>query len=208
MRTTHPLPHTRLVEMQSRMRRGIIKWSSTAGILFAFVRWCSMQSGLAAAICRFTLQTTLFDSKHNTKSNCCSTSARHVPVERSWQWCSMYGLVIIVTLIVTSHCLCFCVIRRIASNSPDMFSKICSTVKLIVLFIIMCIWSGAQGDPTEALYFNQARSITLCRNECSIATESWRMLGEIYHVLQETISRSSFCDKVMSGNLSESRFLH
>ena len=74
--------------------------------------------------------------------------------------------------------------------------------------IIVCIWTGAQGNPTKALYSNQTPSTALCQNECGIATDLWRMSGEIYHLLQGTISRSSFCDKVISGNLSESCFLH
>jgi hypothetical protein len=74
--------------------------------------------------------------------------------------------------------------------------------------IIMCIWSGAKGDETEASYSDQARSIASSRNSSGITTELWRMSGEMYHVLQGTISRSSFSNEVMTGNLSESRFLH
>jgi hypothetical protein len=74
--------------------------------------------------------------------------------------------------------------------------------------IIVCIRSGAKGDETEASYSDQARSIASSRNNSGITTELWRMSGEMYHVLQGTISRSSFSNKVMTGNLSESRFLH
>ncbi|KAL3771989.1 hypothetical protein ACHAW5_004671 [Stephanodiscus triporus] len=74
--------------------------------------------------------------------------------------------------------------------------------------IIVCIRSGAQGDPTEASYSKQARSIASSRNDSGISTEMWSMSGEMYYVLQGTISRSSFSDEVMSGNLSESHFVH
>ena len=74
--------------------------------------------------------------------------------------------------------------------------------------IIVCIWSGAKGDETEASYSDQARSIASSRNNSGITTELWRMSGDMYHVLQGTISRSSFSNEVMTGNLSESRFLH
>ena len=181
MRTTYPLPHTRPVKTQSQRRRGIIKWSSTAVILFAFVRWRSMQSCSAVAIRRFTLQTRSHDSTQNTRSNCRSTSARLVPVERSHQQCSMHGLVVIVTLILTLHRLCFCTIRWIALNYPDIFLKICWTVKLIV--VSLCAFGQVQkGDETEASYSNQARSIASSRNNSGITTELWRMSGDMYHI--------------------------
>jgi len=31
--------------------------------------------------------------------------------------------------------------------------------------IIVCIWSGVEGDPTETSYSDQAKCITSCRNE-------------------------------------------
>ena len=74
--------------------------------------------------------------------------------------------------------------------------------------IIMCIWSGAKGNETEASYSDQARSIASSRNNSGVTTELWRMSGEMYHALQGTISRSSFSNEVMTGNLSKSRFLH
>ena len=164
-----------------------------------------MQSGSAMAICRFTLQTTSTDSTQNTKSNCRSTSARLVPVKRSRGRCSMHGLVIIMTLILTSHSLCFCATDRLKLSRYVLEDLLNCKVDC---WIIVCIQTGAQGNPTEASYSDQARSIALYRNDCGIATESWRMVGEIYHILQGTISGSSFCDKVMSDNLSESRPLH
>ena len=39
--------------------------------------------------------------------------------------------------------------------------------------IIMCIWSGVEGDPTETSYSDQAKCITSCQNEIGIVTESW-----------------------------------
>ena len=74
--------------------------------------------------------------------------------------------------------------------------------------IIVCIRSGAKGDETEASYSDQARSIASSRNNSGITTELWRMSADMYHILQGTISRSSFSDEVMTDNLSESRFLH
>jgi hypothetical protein len=72
----------------------------------------------------------------------------------------------------------------------------------------VCVQSGAQGNPTEESYSDQGQSIALGHNKRGIATESWRMSGELYYVLQGTISRLSFRDEVTSNNLSESRLLH
>ena len=74
--------------------------------------------------------------------------------------------------------------------------------------IIVCIRSGAKGNETEASYSDQARSIASSRNNSGITTVLWRMSADMYHVLQGTISRSSFSDEVMTDNLFESRFLH
>jgi len=37
--------------------------------------------------------------------------------------------------------------------------------------IIVCIWSGLEGDPTETSYSDQAKCINSCRTESGIATE-------------------------------------
>jgi len=72
--------------------------------------------------------------------------------------------------------------------------------------IVVCIRSGVEGDPTETSYSDQAKCITSCRSESEIATESWRMAGNQYLVLQGKLFRSTMHDEVMSGNLSQSRF--
>ncbi len=74
-------------------------------------------------------------------------------------------------------------------------------------WIIMCIRSGAQGNPTKASYLDQAQSITSSRSKCGMATKSWKMSGNLYHVLQGTISRSTLRDEVTSKNLSRSQFI-
>jgi len=73
--------------------------------------------------------------------------------------------------------------------------------------IIVCVRSGAHGNPTEKSYSDQAKSIASSRNGQGITTELWRMSGEMYHVLQGTICRSTLREEVTSKNLSKSRFL-
>ena len=41
-------------------------------------------------------------------------------------------------------------------------------------WIIVCIWSGVEGDPTETSYSDQAKCINSCQNESGIETESWQ----------------------------------
>jgi hypothetical protein len=74
--------------------------------------------------------------------------------------------------------------------------------------IIVCIRSHAKGNPTEESHSSQVRHIVHWQKGHGLQTESWRMAGDAFFVIQGTISRSTLCNKIQSGNLSQSRFLH
>ena len=110
----------------------------------------------------------------------------------------MLGLVIFMTLILILLHYCFLGSRYVLE---DFMS--CP----VGCHIIVCVRSGAHGNTSEKSYSNQAKSIPSCQNGQSIATELWRMSGEMYHVLQGTICRSTLSEEVTSKNLSKSRSL-
>jgi hypothetical protein len=103
---------------------------------YIFRRVCS-----SVAIRRFTQWTTSSDLTRIIKSNCRSTSAWHVLLGRSRHQCTRLVRVVFVTLIATSHQLCFHVMRLIATSSPNMFSRIYYPIQLVVglLFVFALV---------------------------------------------------------------------
>ncbi len=52
---------------------------------------------------------------------------------------------------------------------------------------IVCIWVSATGNPMEVSYSDQAMHIVQQRKHNGQTTETWRMAGDAFHVMQGTL---------------------
>ena len=71
---------------------------------------------------------------------------------------------------------------------------------------IVCIRVSATRNPTEASYSDQALHIVEQRKRTNQTTETWRMAGDAFYVMQGTLIRASLHDQLAATKLSTSRF--
>jgi hypothetical protein len=71
--------------------------------------------------------------------------------------------------------------------------------------LIVCIWVGAMGNPTELSYSEEAMHIVEQRKSSGVNSERWRMVGDSFNVMQGILVRSMLHNKV-SKSLSHSLF--
>lgn len=72
--------------------------------------------------------------------------------------------------------------------------------------LIVCIRASTTGNPTEISYSDQALHLVQQRKNSGHTTETWRMAGAAYHVMQGTLIRATMHNELMSTKLSTSRF--
>jgi len=72
--------------------------------------------------------------------------------------------------------------------------------------LIVCIRASTTGNPTEISYSDQALHLVQQRKNSGHTTETWRMAGAAYHVMQGTLVRATMHNELMSTKLSTSRF--
>jgi hypothetical protein len=65
---------------------------------------------------------------------------------------------------------------------------------------------SATGNPTEVSYFDQAMHIVQQQKDNELRTETWRMAGDAFHVMQGMLIRSTLHNELVSNKLSSSRF--
>jgi hypothetical protein len=71
---------------------------------------------------------------------------------------------------------------------------------------IVCIRVSATGNPTEASYSDQALHIVEQQKRNNQTTETWRMAGDAFYVMQGTLIRATLHDQLAATKLSTSRF--
>ena len=73
-------------------------------------------------------------------------------------------------------------------------------------FIVCIRVSSATGNPTEASYSDQALHIIEQRKCNNQTTETWRMAGDAFYVMQGMLIRATLHDQLAATKLSTSRF--
>lgn len=77
---------------------------------------------------------------------------------------------------------------------------------LIGSHLIVCIWVGATGNPTELSYSEQAMHIFEERKRSGLISERWRMVCESFNVMQGILIRSTLHHEVVRKSLLRGLF--